>query len=465
MNGETITLTPRAQQRLTVLHALDRGKLTMAQAVQLLGIGDRQVRRLRRAVRERGLAALVHGNRGRLSPRRLAGNLRERVVHLARSTYAGINFQHLSELLAEHEHVSLSRPTIHRILTAAGIRSPRYRRPAQHRRRRERMPREGLLVLTDGSDHDWLEGRGPRLVLLATMDDATGTVLSGEFRDEEDAHGYLAILREMALTKGLPVALYSDRHGIFHRDKRITLTVSEQLQGGPIPTHVERVLQELGIRWIPASSPQAKGRIERLFGTFQDRLRSELRLANVTDRDGANAFLRTFLPRYNARFGQTPAEPESAFRPWPAGLDPATVFCFKYRRQVANDNTVSLPPHQVQILPGPRGRSYAKARVEVHERLDGTVAVFYHGQPLAIHATSASPLGPRVPARPHRRLRPHDLEVAPATITKPTSQPRTTASRRQPQSPPADHPWRRHAREAQRRKELRQAGVTFSRNS
>ncbi len=263
-------MTQRAQQRLMVLTALERGDLLMADAARLCGRSVRQVRRLRRAYRRRGLAALVHGNQGRPCPRRTADATRTRVVDLAQTPYAGINHQHLTELLAERESLTLSRPTIRRILAEAGVRSPRRRRPPRHRRRRERMPQPGMLILLDGSNHTWLEERAPRLVLLAAMDDATSEVLSAEFRTQEDAHGYLGLLCMIALTKGLPLAVYSDRHGIFHRDPRTPLTIEEQQRGGPAPTQVGRVLEELGIRWIPASSPQAKGRIERLFETFQD---------------------------------------------------------------------------------------------------------------------------------------------------------------------------------------------------
>src|SRR2546425_645771 len=398
-----ITLTHRAQQQLIVLSALDRGELRMAEAADLLALSTRQIRRLRRAYRRHGPQAVVHGNRGRLSPRRVADAIRARIVHLAQTTYAGVNHTHLSELLAEREGLALSQPTIHRILRAAGLRSSRHRRPPRHRRRRERMPQAGLLVQIDGSDHDWLEQRGPRLTLIAVMDDATGEVLAATFRDEEDAHGYLHVFHALTQTKGIPVAAYSDRHGIFHRTTTRPLTLQEQLAGKPAPTQVERALQELGIHWIPAHSPQAKGRIERLFGTFQDRLRSELRLAGVRDRDGANASLADFLPRFNARFAHPPANPLPAYRPWPAALDPHTIFCFKYQRVVSHDNTVTCGPHGLQLLPGPGGRSYAKATVDVHERLDGSLAVFYQERRLATQALAgfAPRRGPpREPWRP-----------------------------------------------------------------
>jgi len=458
-----ITLTPRAEQQLIVLHALDRGELLMAKAAGLLGLSTRQVRRLRRAYRQHGPTALVHGNRGRQSPRRVREAIRKRIVRLARTTYAGVNHKHLTELLAEREGLTLSHPTIHRILRAAGLRSPRRRRPPRHRRRRERMPQAGLLVQVDGSTHAWLDHRGPRLTLIAAIDDATGEVLGATFRDQEDAHGYFEVFHVLTQAKGIPVAVYSDRHGIFHRTIKRPLTLQEQLAGKPAPTQVARALQELGTRWIPARSPQAKGRIERLFGTFQDRLRSELRLAGVRDRARANAFLAQFLPRYNARFTQAPADPTPAYRPWPAELDPQTIFCFKYQRVVSNDNTLMLGPQCIQLLPGPGGRSYAKATVEVHERRDGSIAVFYRGARLPCRRLTAVTTADRIPARIHPRVHPdpaYGVRVRPGggiAIATPARKTHLGASERtrlmtnsddrakpvQLRKPPApDHPWR-----------------------
>jgi transposase len=191
----------------------------------------------------------------------VAETVRTRILALARTTYAGVNDHHLTELLAEREGLHVSRKTVQRLLRAAGIGSPRKRRPPRHRRRRERMPQAGLLVQMDGSDHPWLEDRGPRLVLLAAIDDATGEVLAGVFRSEEDTHGYFLLLRQLIRRYGLPVAAYTDRHGIFHRDPRTPQRLAEQLEGDVASTQVGRALQELGIRWIPASSPQGTDEI------------------------------------------------------------------------------------------------------------------------------------------------------------------------------------------------------------
>jgi len=364
MNRGRVTLSKREQQRAHVLVQVVEGHLAVPDAARLLSVSFRHLRRLLARVRHHGPAALAHGNRGRVSSRRLAEAIRTQVLTLARTRYAGANDHHLTELLREHDGLILSRPTVQRLLRAAGIGSPRTRRAPKHRRRRERMPQAGLLVQMDGSDHPWLEDRAPRLVLLAAIDDATGEVLAGVFRPEEDTHGYFLLLRQLIRRYGLPAAAYTDRHGIFHRDPRTPQGLAEQLEGDVASTQVGRALQELGIRWIPASSPQGKGRVERLFGTFQDRLVVELRLAQAKTLTEAQRVFDRFRPRYNVRFAHAPAQPQPAWRPAPADL--TRICCFQYRRTVAHDNTVQLNGTLLQVHPGPAGRSYTGARVDVH---------------------------------------------------------------------------------------------------
>jgi hypothetical protein len=292
----------------------------------------------------------------------------------------------------------------------------------------------------DGSHHPWLEDRGPRLVLLAAVDDATGEVLAAVFREEEDAHGYFLLLRRLIRRYGVPVAAYTDRHGLFHRDPRTPQTLAEELEGSVPSTQIGRAFHELGIRWIPASSPQGKGRIERLFGTFQDRLVTELRLAPACTLAQAQRVLDRFLPRYNARFRQTPAHPEPAWQPAPSHSDLERICSFKYQRTVSHDNTIQLDGSLLQLGPGPDGRSYAGTRVDVHAHLNGTLAVYYRGH--RIRTT-------RLPAR----RQPHP----PAQRAIEPRPPRSTAH-----TPSADHPWRRFLREELRRKQLKAQGVTFS---
>jgi len=424
MTRETITLTQQEHKRMQVLSRVLDGVLCGREAARLLGLSPRHVRRLRRRLERHGPAAFAHGNRGRPSPRRLAEGIRARILSLARTVYAGVNDHQLTELLADREGIRVSRKTVQRLLRAAGIGSPRTRRPPRHRRRRDRMPQAGLLVQMDGSHHPWLEDRGPRLVLHAAIDDATGEVLAGVFRLEEDAHGYFLLLRRRLQRYGVPAAAYTDRHGLFHRDPRTPQDIVDELEGAIPSTQLGRAFQELGIRWIPASSPQGKGRVERLFGTFQDRLVAELRLAQAHTLAEAQRVLDRFLPRYNARFARPAAHPEPAWQPAPPDLD--RICCFKYRRTVGHDNTLQLDGRVLQLHPGPNGRSYAGARVDVHAQLDGRLTVHYRGQRLR-----ATPLQ-RAP-RPFRQFGPKP---------RPSAPPRVTPVRSKAHPPAADHPWR-----------------------
>jgi hypothetical protein len=283
---------------------------------------------------------------------------------------------HLTEKLTTVEGLAVSRATVQRVLRAAGRPSPRRRRPPRHRSRRPRRAQAGLLCQLDGSPFAWFGPREPPCTLLAAIDDATGAVLAATFRAQEDAAGYLELLRALGRTVGLPAAVYTDAHGIFVRNDP-HWTLAEQLQGFQEPTQVGRALQALGIQHLVAQSPQAKGRIERLWNTFQDRLVAELRLAGITTLAAGNAFLATtFLPAFNAQFAVPPAVAVSAYRPVPPGLDLARVCAFHYARQVALDNTVKVEDVVLQLAPGPQRRSYARAQADVVQCLDGSWRVY-----------------------------------------------------------------------------------------
>jgi transposase len=260
MTRGSITLSSREQQRAHVIAQFLEKRLTVADAARLMGLSTRHTKRLVANVRRVGLATLAHGNRGRPPARRLPDSLRERLITLARTIYAGCNDSHLTELLAEHHQLRLSRPTVQRWLRAAGIPSPHKRRPPKHRRRRDRMPQAGLLVQLDGSPHPWLEDRGPRFVLQAAIDDATGIVLAAVFRPQEDIYGYLLLLRHLVRRYGIPAAAYTDRHRMFHA-ATAALSIADELEGRTATTQLPRALRELGIRWIPAASPQGTDEI------------------------------------------------------------------------------------------------------------------------------------------------------------------------------------------------------------
>jgi len=306
--------------------------------------------------------------------------VQEKVVDLARERYTGVNHTHLTELLAEREGVVLSRSTVRRLLVEAGLPSPRHRRSPRHRCRRVRMPQEGMLLQVDGSHHRWLEERGPWCTLLLAVDDATGTAPYALFSDQEDTENYFRLMTGVIKQHGIPLALYSDRHIVFRNPRPTRDNLESSTNDNRKPTQFGRAMRELGITHVFAHSPEAKGRVERANGTFQDRLVAELRLAGASTLVEANRILESFLPRFNERFGVPAAQPELAYRPVDPGLDIDGVLCTKEKRRVARDNTVRYHGRTLQLFPGTERTSYAGTRVEVQERLDGRLLVSCRGK-------------------------------------------------------------------------------------
>jgi len=374
MRQETFTLSQKELQRVSVVSACIKGDMACARAAGLLCLSVRQIKRLKKRMREDGEAALAHANRGRPSHRRLPDAVRTKIVQLARSTYAGFNDHHLCEKLVEREGFSLSRETLRRLLRGNGLGSPRKRRAPAHRQRRLRSAHLGELVQLDGSPHHWLEDRGPQLTALGMQDDATGKILAAQFFLTETTFGYLCLLKQMLRRHGVPLAFYGDHSSVFVRNDD-NWTVEEQLAGKRQPTQFGRALEQLGITFIAAHSPQAKGRVERLWGVLQDRLISELRLAGAHDRDSANAVLRKFIADYNRRFAQKPREMETAWRPAPQSLE--RICCFLHERVVSNDNVVQWDGRRFQIPQQARRFSFAGARVQIYQALDGRVSLYY----------------------------------------------------------------------------------------
>jgi transposase len=454
---ETIAMGRKEVRRPGLVAAALEGKITNKEGAEALGLSVRQFRRLKERYRKGGVGALVHGLRGRPSNRRLAGELRERVVALVKGTYAGLNDTHLTEKLREKERIAIGRPTVRRLRVSLGISAKRVRRSPQHRKRRLREGREGALVQVDGSPFAWLEERGPEMTLVGAVDDATGRILGAVFRPTEDLHGYATVFRQVFTRYGLPLAFYGDGTSILVRnDQRWTL--EEELRGEQNRTHLGCVLEDLAIRYVRAHSPQAKGRIENRWATFQDRLTAELRLHGISALEPANAFLPVFLDDFNHRFARTSREIGLAWRQPPRNLD--LVLSCRYDRVVANDNTVSLPGHRkperhrsdlgrpaapariIQIPPGPRRRSYARCRVEVRELLDGRLLVFYHGQIIA-----SQPTPPQFVLSPRGRSRLGITTVSPAKPiqTRIVTQQRARSASQPPASrkPSPTHPWNR----------------------
>jgi len=377
---EGLTLSAKEQNRLHVLNGVLEREWTVAEAAQLLGVSERHTWRVLAAYRQEGAAALVHGNRGRSPPNATPVRIAEQVISLAGDRYQGVNHTHFAELLAEREGIKLSRSTVRRLLTGVGLSSKRRRRPPCHRYRRQRMPQEGMLLQIDGSRHRWLGDDGPWLTLVLAVDDATGTVPYALFREEEDTEGYFRLMKGIMERRGIPLGLYSDRNFVFCYSKPAQEAGGASVIDRDKPTQFGRAMKELGVTQVFARSPEAKGRIERANGTFQDRLVAELRLAGVKTLDGANRFLESFVPRFNERFGVPADQLEPAYRTPDPALDIDGVLCFKKRRRVARDNTLQYYGHTLQIFPGEERRSYARLHVEVQRRLDGRVLVCYQGK-------------------------------------------------------------------------------------
>lgn len=386
-----------------ILTRLEAGALEVASAAELLGVSSRQLRRLRDRFRQEGFEAVIHGNAGRAPANRTDPTLLERILALAGpdGKYHDLNVCHLQDLLHQQEQIPIGRSTLDRLLRQAGLRQKAKPSPPVHRRRRLRRPAEGMLLQIDGSPFDWLEGRGPKATLIGAIDDATGKVLFLLFRPTEDQIGYLLLLRTVATRYGLPMSLYHDRHTILRSPKRPTL--EEELAGQTPMSQIQRVMAELGIESIPAHSPQAKGRIERLWGTLQDRLTKELRLAGIRTLEEANAFLPGFIDRYNARFAKAPQDPNSAWVPLPADLDLNYYFALRETRKVRSDHCINWSGHLLQLLPGPKDPSLVDESIGVHVVPEGDIYLYHGRRPIPYRPALPSDPAPTKPIKPSRQ--------------------------------------------------------------
>jgi transposase len=406
-------MTAKQWKRLDIVERVAAGELTALEGARLLRMSLRNFRRLRRRVEKAGRRGVLHRNTGRTPWNKVGEAEVKRIVEFARTTYDGFNDHHLAEKLAEQEKLVVSRSTVRRRLREAGLAAVRKRRSLRHRRRRDRKAQEGLMLLWDGSRHDWLEERGPWMTLIAAIDDATGQLMPGaHFVEQECAAGYLRVLREVVREKGVPLIIYMDRHGSLRKNNRGS-SVDEELSGRRSPTQVGRALESLGIEAIYALSPQAKGRVERLWGTLQDRLTSELRLARVTTLAEANAVLKKFVSAFNRRFAVAPADRTAAWRSVPEGLKADLVCAFHYEVIVGNDNAIRMGPLVLDIPPGPKQRSYAKAQVDLVQLLDGSWKVFYKDGLIA-QAPSTATTELRI-ALEYKRLIPGRQKVRPGS--------------------------------------------------
>ena len=389
MEQEKILMGQRELKRWHLIELVKAGKITLREAGEKIGVSYRQAKRIRRAIRERGIKALVHGNRGRPSNNRLKESLREKVLELSREVYWDFNDTHFTEKLRECEKIDLNRETVRKLRREAGMEPKRRRRGPKHRKQRERKAQEGWMVLWDGSPHPWFGPEHPPCCLMAAIDDATGKLLAARFFPFEGSSGYLWFLKEIVKKHGIPMIIYQDRHGALHRNDS-HWSLEEQLAGRQEPTQVGLALEALRIQVIPALSPQAKGRVERLFATLQDRLGAELRLKGIVTLEEANRFLQSiFISGFNRRFAVRPKESQKAWRKAPKDLDLDRIISFRYLATVGNDNTVRLGGLILDIPPGPQGRSYTKAKVEARQLLNGSWRIYNKDQLIAKHSPTS----------------------------------------------------------------------------
>jgi transposase len=389
-------MTAKEVNRCCVIKETTEGGLTVREAAIVLSLSERQAYRLKRRVRDGGPVGVIHGLRGRSPSTAKSPILREGIRALYQDKYVGFNVSHFTEKLVGEEGIEVSRETARKELMSCGL-ITKVKKP-KHRQRRERMPKEGMLLQMDTSEHDWLMGRGPHMELIAAIDDATNEVPWALFVESDNTINNMLVMKEIVKRKGIPLGFYVDgashffttRHGGTH------VRIKEEHE----ETQIERAIKELGSNLIPAGSPQAKGRIERLFRTFQDRLINEMNLREISNLEDANNFLqRVFLQDYNQTFTRVPQVADSAYIPLPEGYkDLDSIFCLKYARVVRADNTISYKGRVFQILPSPTRIGYTRAKVEVQEWLNGSIHVQYKDQELSIKEIPGDD-GRRTPVR------------------------------------------------------------------
>jgi hypothetical protein len=427
MEEERISLSVRERERLKVLQQVEEGQLKQVEAAQRLRLTDRHVRRLQARLRREGDRGIVHRLRGRRSNRKIPESVTQRALReLRQARYAGFGPTLAAEHLA-HQGLGVSRETLRKWMASAGLWQPRRRQVKQVHVWRPRRSAFGELVMMDSSPYRWLEERGPAGQLIALMDDATSRVW-GRLVAHDSTEENLRTLRGWLERYGRPLALYTDKNSLFVTSR--AAQQAEQLQDQPARTQFGRALAELDIEWIAAQSPQAKGRIERLFGTLQDRLVKEMRLAQIATLEDANRYLQiTFWPFWEKRFTVRPAQGSDAHRRLERPPRLEQILSVRVARTVANDHTVGWNgarwgvPREA-VCAGLRG-----ARAEIERRLDGTHWLRFRGRYLPL---MPCPNAPR-PASPSGLRPPGLADRNPKPLTRIKTK----------YSPPPDHPWRK----------------------
>jgi hypothetical protein len=399
--GEDVIMFRQGElKRLHVIRKVLEKVLKQVEAAKVLSLSYRQIQRYVHRVKVEGDQGVVHKSRGRASNRRLGDKVKERVITLYRKRYKGFGPTLASEKLLEREGLQVSDETLRQWLLESGD-WKKVRRKRVHRQWRERKEHLGEMVQMDGSHHDWFEGRGPECVLMGYIDDATGRGY-GRFYEYEGTMPAMDSFRWYMERWGIPLSVYLDKHTTYKSPAKPT--IEEELEGIEPLSEFERALGELGVEVIHAHSAQAKGRIERFFGTLQDRLVKEMRLRGIQSLEEANGFLEEYWPIYNRKFAVPARGKGDLHRSLPKGLDVNNILCVKATRALRNDFTVSYNRRLYQIEEPIRA-----ARVKVHERLDGSILILAKNRSLRYREILARPVkekrqagktGPKKPTIP-----------------------------------------------------------------
>lgn len=390
---ERLAMSNREIDRLGVIKGVLGGKISWKEASDQLDLCIRQIGNLCKQVKTQGNRGIVHGLKGKVSNNRIAGEVVCRAMDHIKKRYADFGPTFANEKLEEMHGIHISTPTIRKAMIAEGLWKRRVSK-ARHRAWRERKSRIGMLVQLDGSIHDWFEGRGEKCVLIIYIDDATSQIMYGEFVKSEDTINLLRTTKCYLLEHGRPNTFYVDKDSIYVISRQTT--IEEELRDSAALTQFTRAMGELGITVLPAHSPQAKGRVERSFGTHQDRLVKELRLAGISGITAANRFLHeVYIPRHNARFAQLPAKKRDAHRRLLACHKLDTILSFRSERTLANDWTIRYKKSYFQLLKKQPMRIRPKYKITVEIRLNGSLHLRFKGHDLNHE---------RLPTRPYRPL-------------------------------------------------------------
>src|SRR5512135_1080770 len=367
MGGKDIIIVRQKElRRLHVIKKIEEGVLTQGEAAEIVSLSERQIRRIVKRIREEGNGGIVHRSRGQESNRKLPRKLKDRVIALYREKYEGFGPTLMTEKLEEIEGIKLSDETVRTWLIEAGEWKKRRLRKI-HRQWRPRKSHRGEMVQLDGSHHDWFEGRGAKCVLMGYIDDASGKVF-GRFYKYEGTIPAMDSFKRYIRKYGIPMSVYMDKHTTYKSPAEPS--IEEELAGIDPLSEFGRALTELGVKLIHANSPQAKGRVERLFKTLQDRLVKEMRILGVSNIEEANKFLVNYLPSYNKRFAVKPAELKDLHREITKGMNLDEILCIRTERRLRNDNTVAHNKRLYQVKEAVKG-----SKVEVEDRINGALFI------------------------------------------------------------------------------------------